>query len=35
MMDLEKEFNILIDDDDANCIRTVGQAIAYLESRIK
>lgn len=35
IMDFEKEFNILISDEEANCIRTVGQAIAYLESRIK
>lgn len=35
IMEFEKEFNILIPDEDALCIRTVGQAIAYIEKQVK
>ena len=30
-MDFEKEFNITIPDEDAQNIKTVGDAIAYVE----
>ncbi len=33
VMELEKEFNIEIPDDDANDIRSVGEAVKYIESK--
>jgi acyl carrier protein len=35
IMEFEKEFNITIEDADAEKIQTVGDAITYLESRAK
>ena len=35
IMELEKEFNISIPDDDAQKIATVGDAIAYIENASK
>lgn len=34
VMEFEKEFDIQIPDDQAENIRTVGQAIAYIEKNI-
>ncbi len=34
IMEFEREFNISIDDSDAEKIQTVGDAIKYLESNI-
>jgi acyl carrier protein len=34
-MEFEKEFNIDIPDEDAEKLRTVGDAIGYLESKVK
>ena len=33
VMELEKEFNMEIPDDDANNIRSVGDAIKYIEEK--
>ena len=33
VMQLEKEFNVTIPDEEAENIKTVGEAIAYIESR--
>lgn len=33
IMEFEKEFNITIEDSDAEKIQTVGQVISYLEQR--
>lgn len=33
IMELEKEFGIQIPDEEAEKIRTVGDAVAYIESR--
>jgi acyl carrier protein len=33
IMEFEKEFNITIEDNDAEKIQTVGQVISYLEER--
>lgn len=35
IMELEKEFNVSIPDEQAENINTVGQAIAYLEEQVK
>ena len=35
IMEFEKEFNIAIPDDQAEKIRTVGEAIAYIEQQTK
>jgi acyl carrier protein len=35
IMELEKEFNIAIPDDQAEKIATVGDAIAYIENNTK
>jgi acyl carrier protein len=35
IMEFEKEFNISIPDDQAENIKTVGDAVAYLEANIK
>ena len=35
IMELEKEFDITIPDDDAEKITTVGDAIAYVEEHVK
>jgi acyl carrier protein len=35
IMELEKEFNIAIPDDQAEKINTVGDAIAYIENNTK
>ncbi|MBP3253602.1 MAG: acyl carrier protein [Bacteroidales bacterium] len=35
IMELEKEFNISIPDDDAQKIATVGDAITYIENAAK
>jgi acyl carrier protein len=35
IMEFEKEFNITIEDADAEKIQTVGDAVKYLESRAK
>jgi acyl carrier protein len=35
IMELEKEFNISIPDDQAEKIATVGDAIAYIENNAK
>ncbi len=35
IMELEKQFNISIPDEQAETITTVGQAIAYLEQHVK
>ncbi|HMT77124.1 MAG: acyl carrier protein [Saprospiraceae bacterium] len=34
IMELEKEFNISIPDEQAEQIKTVGDAVSYLESQI-
>jgi acyl carrier protein len=34
-MELEKEFNITIPDDQAEKIVTVGDAISYVEANVK
>jgi acyl carrier protein len=34
VMEFEKEFNIDIPDEDAEKLRTVGDAIAYLNSKV-
>lgn len=34
IMEFEKEFNIIIPDDQADKIKTVGEAIAYLEANV-
>lgn len=34
VMELERKFNITIEDADAEKIQTVGDAISYLESRV-
>lgn len=34
VMELEKEFNMEIPDDDANNIRSVGDAIKYINERV-
>ncbi len=34
VMEFEKEFNIDIPDEDAEKLRTVGDAIAYLEAKV-
>lgn len=34
VMEFEKEFDIEIPDDDAEKLRTVGDAIAYLEQKV-
>ena len=35
IMELEKEFDIQIPDEDAEKIKTVGDAVAYIESHTK
>ena len=35
VMEFEKEFNIDIPDEDAEKLRTVGDAINYLKSKVK
>jgi acyl carrier protein len=35
IMEFEKEFNVTIEDSDAEKIQTVGDAIKYLESQAK
>jgi acyl carrier protein len=35
IMEFEKEFNVTIEDSDAEKIQTVGDAIKYLEARAK
>lgn len=35
IMEFEKEFNVAIPDDQGSKIRTVGDAIAYIESNAK
>ena len=35
IMEIEKEFNLAIPDDQAETIGTVGQSIAYLEKNVK
>jgi acyl carrier protein len=35
IMDVEKEFDISIPDEEAEKLQTVGQAIAYLEKNVK
>ena len=34
MMDLEKEFNITIPEEESEKIATVGDAIAYIEAHV-
>ncbi|MCU0649839.1 MAG: acyl carrier protein [Gemmatimonadaceae bacterium] len=34
VMEFEKEFNIDIPDEDAEKLRTVGDAVAYLEAKV-
>ena len=34
IMEFEKQFNISIPDDKAECIQTVGDAIAYIEANV-
>jgi len=34
VMEFEKEFNLDIPDEDAEKLRTVGDAIAYLEAKV-
>ena len=34
-MELEKAFNITIPDDQAEKIQTVGDAVSYIEERVK
>jgi acyl carrier protein len=33
-MEFEKEFNIDIPDEDAEKLRTVGDAVSYLEAKV-
>ncbi|NCX96125.1 MAG: acyl carrier protein [Chitinophagia bacterium] len=35
IMEFEKEFNISIPDEQAETIKTVGQAVEYLKSQVK
>ena len=35
VMEFEKEFNIAIPDEDAEKLRTVGDALDYLKSKVK
>lgn len=35
IMEFEKEFNVTIEDNDAEKIQTVGDAVKYLESKAK
>ena len=35
IMDVEKEFGISIPDEEAEKLRTVGEAIAYIESQVQ
>ena len=35
IMDVEKEFDISIPDEEAEKLQTVGEAIAYLEKNVK
>ena len=35
IMEFEKEFNVTIEDSDAEKIQTVGNAVQYLESKAK
>ncbi|HEU4585631.1 MAG TPA: acyl carrier protein, partial [Gemmatimonadaceae bacterium] len=35
VMEFEKEFNIDIPDEDAEKLRTVGDALDYLKSKVK
>ena len=35
IMEFEKEFNVTIEDSDAEKIQTVGNAVTYLESKAK
>ena len=35
VMEFEKEFNIDIPDEDAEKLRTVGEAIAYLDGKVQ
>jgi len=35
VMEFEKQFNIDIPDEDAEKLRTVGDAISYLEAKVK
>ncbi len=35
VMEFEKEFNIDIPDEDAEKLRTVGDALQYLENKVK
>ena len=35
VMEFEKEFNIDIPDEDAERLRTVGDALAYLNEKVK
>jgi acyl carrier protein len=35
IMEFEKEFNVTIEDSDAEKIQTVGDAVKYLESKAK
>jgi acyl carrier protein len=35
VMEFEQSFDIKIPDDDAEKMQTIGQAIAYIESKIK
>jgi len=35
VMEVEKEFNIAIPDDEATKLTTVGDAVKYIESHIK
>ncbi|MCS6808859.1 MAG: acyl carrier protein [Bacteroidota bacterium] len=35
IMEFEKEFNITIEDSDAEKIQTVGDAIQYLETKVQ
>jgi len=34
IMEFEKEFNLIIPDEQADKIKTVGEAIAYLEANV-
>jgi len=34
IMEFEKEFNIVIPDEQADKIKTVGEAIAFLEANV-
>jgi acyl carrier protein len=35
VMEFEKEFNIDIPDEDAEKLRTVGEAVAYLDGKVQ